>query len=144
MVCKGPPLPQPSPPKEERGAGSPRSRMRTILLPLLPWRRGLGRGGRLPENCRRVWEEAWTVGCCLGTAIELRGARVNGLLSPTLSSKGGEGEDPLEALGKTINGNGGLGRGGRYPFRCGPAPFQGYHIGGAEDFSVSCSGFGGL
>src|SRR5205085_4015322 len=29
-----------------------------------------------------------------GTAIELRWSRQNGLLSPTLSSKGGEGEDP--------------------------------------------------
>src|SRR6058998_1597176 len=28
------------------------------------------------------------------TAIELRRSRQNGLLSPTLSSKGGEGEDP--------------------------------------------------
>src|SRR6266704_2381403 len=36
-------------------------------------------------------------------AIELRRSRVNGLLSPTLSSKGGEGEDPDGSSEKLLN-----------------------------------------
>src|SRR2546423_1122907 len=36
-------------------------------------------------------------------ALGLRGSRQNGLLSPTLSSRGGEGEDPDGPLGKFLN-----------------------------------------
>src|SRR5262245_54845501 len=37
------------------------------------------------------------------TAVELRRSRENGLLSPALSSKGGEGEATGESLGKLLN-----------------------------------------
>ena len=58
------------------------------LLPLLPWRRGTGRGGRLNPDLsirlgRRFIQEN------LGASRHLRD-----LLSPALSSKGGEGKAP--------------------------------------------------